>query len=61
MWCLETIVAINNELATGKTLDQAYEACGITKSVRSVNKHTPKEKEQDAQWGMQKPPLKAAG
>lgn len=29
MWGLETIVAINREVASGKTLDQAYKACGI--------------------------------
>lgn len=34
MWCLETIVAINTELASGKSLDEAYAACGI----RPVNR-----------------------
>jgi hypothetical protein len=29
MWCLETIVKINEEQAKGKTAVEAYEACGI--------------------------------
>jgi hypothetical protein len=29
MWCLETIKEINREVASGKTLDQAYANCGI--------------------------------
>ena len=29
MWCLETIVAINDEQAKGKTAVEAYEACNI--------------------------------
>ena len=30
MWCLTTIVAINDKLAEGKSLDDAYKECGIT-------------------------------
>lgn len=29
MWCLETIVQINDEQAKGKNTFDAYEACGI--------------------------------
>ena len=29
MWCLESIIAINEELAKGHGLDQAYANCGI--------------------------------
>jgi hypothetical protein len=29
MWCLPTIVALNQERASGKSLAEAYEAVGI--------------------------------
>lgn len=29
MWCLETIVAVNEKLAQGHTLDEAYSECGV--------------------------------
>ena len=63
MWCLETIIAINNELAKGKPLSEAYEACGITLAVRRIvrtQQSAPKQEEAPV-WEMTRPPLKAAG
>lgn len=31
MWCLETILAINQELALGKTNEEVYDILGIAK------------------------------
>lgn len=36
MWCLETIVAINNEMAKGHGVDQAYANCGISVPGRKL-------------------------
>ena len=62
MWCLETIIAINNELEKGKPLSEAYEACGITLAVRRVvrTQMTEPKQEDEPVWEMSRPPLKVA-
>lgn len=59
MWCLETINDINQKLAEGKSLNDAYAACGILKADRQP-KQQPEGSEENSPCGMQKPPLKVA-
>lgn len=40
MWCLETIVAINNELAGGVCVQQAYKNCGIIIQKMPIDQQT---------------------
>lgn len=58
MWCLETIVALNEKLAQGKTLGEAYVECGIrgpaTEKIRALPK-VQEEKEVAPECGMRKP------
>lgn len=61
MWCLETIIALNEKIAQGKTLGEAYVECGIrgpaTERVKVVTK--PSEEKEQPPCGMLKPlPLK---
>lgn len=39
MWCLETIVAINQKVGEGKTREEAYEECGIVMADRTPKKN----------------------
>jgi hypothetical protein len=58
MFCLQTIVAINNEMAAGKTLDEAHEACGVNLPSRR-KESSPKKAEEKPACGVSKSPVKA--
>lgn len=45
MWCLETILAINQKLAEGKSLTTAHTEVGIGKAVEPANSSVQKDDE----------------
>jgi hypothetical protein len=60
MWCLETLIELNQKLAEGKQLKDAYSECGILINRQEVGKREAPAKEQPEEEPMPKLPMKAA-
>lgn len=63
MWCLETIVALNEKLAQGATLSEAYAECRInvpTREGRIALQNVEQRKKAIVPCGMRKPLLSKA-